>query len=67
MKPFPNASNLKEIRYNAQFMANKDGYDQAIIKECDGIYSFARMADGKPTVPLFYDEKVVEIVKPNFK
>ena len=51
---------LKKIRANARAVAKRDGYDQVIILDKDGDYSFSRKYDG--CCPEWYGE-IIEIIK----
>ena len=66
MRIYSNPDTLAKIRSNAKYAANRDGYNQAIIKEVSGTYSFATITSYGLTVPLFDGEQIVEIVKPTF-
>jgi hypothetical protein len=50
---------LKVVRKNAKMVAKRDGYNQVIIKDKDGDYSFSRKYDG--CCPEWYGEIVEEI------
>lgn len=52
---------------NAKKAAVRDGYDQFVIKDSDGGFSFTRIADGKPVTPLFDDEVIIGKVKVAYK
>ena len=50
---------LKMVRKNAKIVAKRDGYNQVIIKDKDGNYSFSRKYNG--CCPEWYGEIVEEI------
>lgn len=50
---------LKTIRRNAKLVAKRDGYNQVIIKDKDGNYSFSRKYDC--CCPEWYGEIVEEV------
>lgn len=52
-------TDLKTIRKNAKMIAKQDGYNQVIIKDKDGDYSFSRKYDG--CCPEWYGEIIEEI------
>lgn len=52
-------NNLREIRKNANIVAKRDGYNQVIIKDKDGDYSFSRKYDG--CCPEWYGKIVEEV------
>ena len=51
---------LKEITKNAKSAAKRDGYDQVIIIDNNGEYSFGRKYDG--CCPDWYG-KIIKIIK----
>lgn len=52
-------NDLTEIRNNAKMVAKRDGYNQVIIEDNDGYYSFSRKYDG--CCPLWYGRIIEEI------
>lgn len=54
---------LSKIRANARSAAKRDGYDQVIILDKEGNYSFSRKYDG--CCPEWYGE-IVEEIKADF-
>ncbi len=52
-------NDLTEIRNNAKSVAKRDGYNQVIIEDKDGYYSFSRKYDG--CCPLWYGRIIEEI------
>lgn len=53
----------EEVKKNAIYKAKKDGYDQLIIKDSSGDYSFTRKY---PSYKLFDDEQIVAEVKSTY-
>ena len=53
-------NDLSTVRRNAKQKAHRDGYDQVIIRDRDGKYSFSRKYDG--CCPDWYGE-IVEVIK----
>lgn len=66
-KSYPQLRNIKyindltEIRNNAKMTAKRDGYNQVIIEDNDGFYSFSRKYDG--CCPLWYGKIIEEITR----
>ena len=64
-RSYPHLRNIKyindltEIRNNAKMAAKRDGYNQVIIEDNDGYYSFSRKYDG--CCPLWYGKIIEEI------
>lgn len=52
-------NDLTEIRNNAKSVAKRDGYNQVIIEDKDGYYSFSRKYDR--CCPLWYGRIIEEI------
>lgn len=50
---------LGEVINNAKKTAMREGYEQFVISDKDGGYSFCRSAYGKPTVPMFDGDKIL--------
>lgn len=64
-KSYPHLRNIKyindltEIRNNAKIVAKRDGYNQVIIEDADGYYSFSRKCD--ECCPSWYGKIIEEI------
>ena len=54
-------NDLTEIRNNAKMVLKRDGYNQVIIEDNDGYYSFSRKYDG--CCPLWYGRIIEEITR----
>ena len=50
---------LKQVRRNAYRAAERDGYDQAILRDSDGGYSFNRKYPGVDSFP---GDEIIEVV-----